>query len=802
MKRLVFLYLLCWCAAVVSLSAQPNEQWIPFPNTIDGIGRHAFVLDDRLYVVSETWGVGYRVDAWDGTGWQAVPAITDHLGSITSTVLYNGATYLCGEFTLDINGVPGSTSVAKWDGTELTAIEPISGVEKMVEFQGKLVVAGHLSFAATTASIAAWDGTQWEALWSAASPEFTGDIYCLAADGTALYVGGSFRAVGATTNVCVIAWDGTEWKSMGDGYDGRAFGLVLYNGDLLMNGLSVVNNTVFANMMKWNGTEWIDIGPKPAGTFEISSYAVHDGSLYAGGSIRSWGTLENVSNIVRYDGSEWHTVPGFQQEVSHLLSFNGALCAVGSFQEFSPGRAALVARLCTQGNCGKISGSVFLDNDSDCAQDAGDVFFTNRIIHITPEDQYIHVQRDGSYSTWVLPGTYTVSMSQRDYWEQTCPTTGTHSVVVATTGTSVGGVNFGQKIAEEKEMLDVSLASGRLRPGQPVQYSIRYENTGTVPFSGVVRFVFDPVLIYGSSTPTADRYTGQELEWDISDLRIGDGGTIEISLSVPVDLSLVGTELCALAQSESEPSTVDDTEELCSEVRNSFDPNMIVVTPGGVQPHGLIAPTDTVLNYVVHFQNTGNDTALKVVVMDRIPEQFDLSTLRAGASSHSYEVDILPNREVRWTFDNIMLPDSNASEPNSHGYVKYAIKLYNGLPIGTIIQNSAAIYFDYNQPVLTNEVQNMIADLSTTSAGEELQPGSNHMVFWPNPASERVVFVPQSFRSGTITVYNAMGSAVLTLPCAGQQFIETDVSSLSAGMYYVVMRSGDQVISRTLGIIR
>ena len=49
-----------------------------------------------------------------------------------------------------------------------------------------------------------------------------------------------------------------------------------------------------------------------------------------------------------------------------------------------------------------------------------------------------------------------------------------------------------------------------------------------------------------------------------------------------------------------------------------------------------------------------------------------------------------------------MLPDSNANERKSHGFIRFRIKPKNTLVAGDSIKNKAAIYFDYNSPVITN----------------------------------------------------------------------------------------------------
>ncbi|MCB0556652.1 MAG: hypothetical protein KDD02_24110, partial [Phaeodactylibacter sp.] len=50
--------------------------------------------------------------------------------------------------------------------------------------------------------------------------------------------------------------------------------------------------------------------------------------------------------------------------------------------------------------------------------------------------------------------------------------------------------------------------------------------------------------------------------------------------------------------------------------------------------HYIYPGTD--LEYLVRFQNTGNDTAFLVVIRDTLSEFLDIATVRPGAASHPY----------------------------------------------------------------------------------------------------------------------------------------------------------------------
>ncbi len=147
----------------------------------------------------------------------------------------------------------------------------------------------------------------------------------------------------------------------------------------------------------------------------------------------------------------------------------------------------------------------------------------------------------------------------------------------------------------------------------------------------------------------------------------------------------------------------------CQESIGSWDPNDKRGFPKGIGMDQIIY-ADTDLEYHIRFQNTGTDIAFNVVIRDTISELLDIETLRPGASSHSYQWQLMDNNVIKFTFDNIMLPDSNANEVASHGFVKFKIKQQDNNALGTVIENKAAIYFDFNAPVITNQTRHQIGE--------------------------------------------------------------------------------------------
>ncbi len=141
----------------------------------------------------------------------------------------------------------------------------------------------------------------------------------------------------------------------------------------------------------------------------------------------------------------------------------------------------------------------------------------------------------------------------------------------------------------------------------------------------------------------------------------------------------------------------------CQANRGAYDPNDKQAQPEGYEASHYIK-NNIPLNYHIRFQNTGTDTAFTVVVIDTLDDPLDPATLVMGASSHPYTWQLRENGILVVTFDNIMLPDSGVNQAASNGYFKFKIEQDANNPDGTMIYNSAGIYFDFNPPIITNQV--------------------------------------------------------------------------------------------------
>ncbi len=172
----------------------------------------------------------------------------------------------------------------------------------------------------------------------------------------------------------------------------------------------------------------------------------------------------------------------------------------------------------------------------------------------------------------------------------------------------------------------------------------------------------------------------------------------------------------------------------CKMVLAPSDPNEKLVSPAGLIGDKFVAAATT-LTYQINFQNTGTDTAFKVIVKDTLPAELDVKTAKSGAASHPNQFSISGPGILQWTFYNIKLVDSTTNEPASHGFVKFTVNPDTGLPEGTKIENRAGIYFDYEDVVMTAFALSTISDtvlISLNEAPKFSNPGG--LFIYPNPA--------------------------------------------------------------------
>ena len=228
----------------------------------------------------------------------------------------------------------------------------------------------------------------------------------------------------------------------------------------------------------------------------------------------------------------------------------------------------------------------------------------------------------------------------------------------------------------------------------------------------------------------------------------------------------------------------------------SYDPNFKEVSPKGWGPAGVITTDDSILEYMVHLQNTGSYLAENVMVKDTLDPSLDWTTLRPVYASNKCVVDIDEHGVATFTFPHINLPPSSSEPVASNAVFTYTVKQRPALPMGTHILNSASIYFDFNAPIKTKSTYNTIAWGAGVQNTAAAASANNAFTVYPNPANNTFNALINGNEAGSygLKITDVAGKTEIgkTLNIVkGSQTITVDVNHLSAGVYFVTLAGSD-----------
>ncbi len=251
------------------------------------------------------------------------------------------------------------------------------------------------------------------------------------------------------------------------------------------------------------------------------------------------------------------------------------------------------------------------------------------------------------------------------------------------------------------------------------------------------------VTVNASSIANGGTVSGNTITWNLSSASSFFSNYDVITFNVPGGLTS-GTAhyftSTIAPTSGTDCSTVNNAGSLLQLVGNSYDPNdKVVQRPDfaiqffGNDTQYIAAEMQENLTYTIRFQNTGTAPAQNIYIIDTLDADLDWSSFTLIQASHNMQVVNLGNGIMRFEFPNIWLADSTTNEPASHGQLVYRILENATNTYGTEIENTAYIYFDWNDPIITNTTYNF------NNWIEGIAEGNNQNIHvYPNPASESV----------------------------------------------------------------
>ena len=275
-----------------------------------------------------------------GSAWSPVSNFAWNSSVITSVealVISDGNLYVGGDFK-DVGRNNANDYVTRRIGTSAPfvpigskTVEPLNGKVETVVISGTDVyVGGSFTNAGNTPGadyIAKWDGTQWSALLSGTAG-LNDTVYAIALQGNDVYVGGAFQNAGGNIYANYLArWDGSKWTGLLSGTDGVGVNDTVYTiafsgtSQLFVGGAFTSTTPVSlthiakANIVTTTGTvttpvTWSGLVSGTDGiiTGTVYTIAISGTDVFVGGAFQNAGGITGTNYIARWDGNIWNAV--------------------------------------------------------------------------------------------------------------------------------------------------------------------------------------------------------------------------------------------------------------------------------------------------------------------------------------------------------------------------------------------------------------------------------------------------------------------------------------------------------------
>lgn len=250
-----------------------------------------FLVGGNFYSMGGINATGLAL--WDGVKWDSLPKKAFRFGKpLLVNALYRKGTdiYIGGGF--DTIAGQKCSSLGKWDGTNfIPFILPVSAdpnIEDIIEFQNEIYISGN------------FDG-------------------------------------GSSSNPYnrILKFNGSSWITVGGGINGgigEVRTMKIYNNELYVGGLFLKSaGNAGENVMKWDGSQWHDVGFDGGNFGTVRRLVVHNNKLWAFGNYATAGSMA-AFGVAVYDGTKWcalqDTINGFAEDA---VIFKDTIFVVGNF---------------------------------------------------------------------------------------------------------------------------------------------------------------------------------------------------------------------------------------------------------------------------------------------------------------------------------------------------------------------------------------------------------------------------------------------------------------------------------------
>lgn len=422
----------------------------------------------------------------------------------------------------------------------------------------------------------------------------------------------------------------------------------------------------------------------------------------------------------------------------------------------------------------KVNGIVYFDQNNDGTKQENEPLVSRAAIKVLPINSKIYSTDNGTFSFYATQNNIELQILEENGLNTISNTydltnySPTQNIFIAATAIC------------DKSDLKINMGGTAIRKGYTNnQFKIVVSNQSrNASNASTLSFVMPTsIIINNASSPITQQenfvlnnknYT--RYIWTLGNINPFNNKIINFTTSTDATV-LIGDEVDfkgEIINSIEECNLENNTINQKYNIYGAIDPNDMLVSPKGYGNEGYILP-DQQLTYTIRFENIGNFAAQNVSIVDKIPEELDLSTFKIVTASHGNVTTEIADNKVIFKFDNIFLPPTTEDSKKSQGFVTFSILPKKGLREETKIKNNATIIFDDFTPLETNIVTNTIQ-----SKGQEAE--LTQVSLYPNPVND-VAFICLKHKKGDeYTKKQIVKAEIFTM--GGTSVLEKNFNSL------------------------
>ncbi len=769
-----------------------------------------------------------QTKAQNGYAWDQLGSGMNNGDGCKSNEYIQLSKYINGNlYVVSLNQIKPAVNIQKWNGTSWSQLPLITNkaissyfqVTDLEEFNGELYISGRFDSTSSVKRssgkpfyILKFNGTDYDSL-----PSFYNNIkdssievsYMKTYGNKLYYIFNNYYTNSYSSNLVSLDVNGTTSLIKSVNRYNVYNALDVVNNRLVVGGnIDSINNDKTSGMFYYDGTNFYGTKSKMAKPVwkiykrNSSQYIVLDQlnklEIWQGDSM-----FKDISNNAQqhyyYSGMTFYDkfiIPSFNQTSNYIYYdldsskwiLNNSLTYSWDYKAVNAGPNKAIMASCNifkgaaELKLGAIvKGKLYADIDSSCTFNSGDIILKNTLIEFDngTRKNYTTSDKDGNYEISTLAGSYTVTFIHPDINATIAPCTSINITIVAGTTTSNLGIPIHPNL--DKNLGVTINGSFRARLGFTEKYYLTGKNYSILNDSLVLNLKYPSNLTYVSSDIAPFSNTGNELIYKFSNVDFLESKMVLIEFKTTVGVNNLNDKLSFFAtvlNSTGDIKMSNNFDTLKQIVTGAYDPNIKQSYPEGEITHDLKK-----IKYIIHFQNTGNDTAYKVTVVDSFTQRLGLRSLRITGTSHpsSYSLRVENPGILIWEFNNILLPDSHINEKASHGHIAFEAEIDGGLAVGDKIDNKAYIYFDYQTPIITNVASVIrVEELSNNSINISNQ---TELKLYPNPSNGILnIEIENELLNKKFEIYNQFGQLVLSSEL-NDNLKSLNVSNFSNGFY-------------------